>query len=104
MSLNGTWDISISSPIGAQTAVLELTEHNGVIAGVVKNDAETLPLSNPVLQGTRLTWQSTMTKPFRLNLTFDVSFEGDTLSGTSKAGIFPTSKVTGTRVMEKRKQ
>jgi len=100
MSLTGTWSISISSPIGAQSDVLELTENNGVMVGVLKNEAEMLPLSNPVLQGTRLTWQSTMTKPFRLNLTFDVDFDGDILIGTSKVGIFPTSKVTGRRVVE----
>ncbi len=97
MSLTGTWNISISSPIGAQPAVLELTENSGIITGVVKNDAETIPLNNPVLQGTRLTWQSTMTKPFRLSLSFDLLFNGDTVTGTSKAGIFPTSKVSGTR-------
>ena len=33
----------------------------------------------------------------RPNLKFDVTIDGDTLTGTSKAGPLPTSKVTGTR-------
>lgn len=103
MSLTGIWNISISTPLGAQAATLELTENDGVVAGVVKNEAETLSLINPVLQGTRLTWQSSMTRPLRLNLTFDLTFDGDTLTGTSKAGILPASRVTGTRVAEERK-
>jgi hypothetical protein len=100
MSLSGTWNLRISTPVGTQSAVLELTEQDGVVAGVATNDAETLPLINPVLQGTRLTWQLSITKPMRLNLSFDVTIDGDTLIGTSKAGIFPPSKVTGTRVTE----
>ena len=100
MSLTGTWNIRISTPIGTQSAVLELTENDGVVAGVAKNGTETLPLINPVLQGTRLTWQLSITRPLRLNLIFDVTIDGDTLTGTSKAGILPPSRVIGTRVTE----
>ncbi len=103
MSLTGTWNISISTPIGTQSTVLELTENDGVVVGVAKNDAETMPLINPVLHGTRLTWQLSITRPMRLKLTFDVTIDGDTLTGTSKAGILPPSRVTGTRVTDKRK-
>ncbi|MGW7492395.1 hypothetical protein [Streptomyces sp. NPDC054786] len=35
------------------------------------------------------------TKPLRLNLSFAVTVDGDTLSGTSRAGRLPASKVTG---------
>jgi len=100
MSLTGTWNISISTSIGRQSAVLELSENDGVVAGVAKNDAETLPLINPVLHGTRLTWQLSIIRPMRLNLKFDVTIDGNTLTGTSKAGILPPSRVTGTRVTE----
>ena len=93
--------MSISTPIGRQSAVLELNENDDVVVGVAKNDAETLPLINPVLHGNRLTWQLSITRPLRLTLTFDVTIDGDTLTGTSKAGIFPPSRVTGTRVTEK---
>ena len=103
MSLTGTWNMSISTPIGRQSAVLELTENDGVVVGVAKNNAETMPLINPVLHGTRLTWQLAITRPLRLNLTFDETIDGNTLTGTSKAGILPPSRVTGTRVTEKRK-
>ena len=98
MSPAGIWKIGIATPIGTQTAILELTEHDGVVAGVVKNDMETMPLATPVLRGDRLTWHLTITRPMRLNLTFEVTIDGDTFSGTAKAGILPASRVTGTRV------
>lgn len=97
MSLTDTWNISISTPIGTQSAVLELTEHDGIVEGFAKGDVESTPLINPVLDGNRLTWKQSITKPLRLNLTFDVTIDGDTITGTSKAGMLPASNVTGTR-------
>lgn len=99
MSLTGTWNIQISTPIGTQLVVLELTEHNGVIEGIAKSNAESTPLIHPVLDGNRLSWKQSITKPMRLNLAFDVIIDGDTLIGTSKTGMLPASKVTGTRAM-----
>jgi hypothetical protein len=104
MSLTGSWNISIATPIGTQSAILELTENEGVVEGIAKGNAETTPLINPVLNGNHLTWKQSITKPMRLNLTFDVTIDDDTLTGTSKAGMLPSSKVIGTRVIESGQQ
>src|SRR5260370_7100555 len=56
MSLIGTWNMSISTPIGRQSAVLELTENDGVVAGAAKNGTKTLPLITPHLHTTRPTY------------------------------------------------
>jgi hypothetical protein len=40
MSLTGTWDLRISIPVGTQSALLELIEHEGIVAGVAKYEAE----------------------------------------------------------------
>jgi len=98
-SITGTWNIKIATPIGTQSVVLELAENDGVVEGSAKGDAENTPLITPVLDGNRLTWKQSITKPMRLNLSFDVTIDGDTLVGTSKAGMLPTSKVIGTRVV-----
>ena len=100
MSITGTWNISISTPIGTQSVILELIENAGIVEGIAKGNAENTPLINPVLDGNRLTWKLSITKPMRLNLTFDVTINDNTLIGTSKAGMLPTSKVTGTRAIE----
>ncbi len=100
MSITGTWNVKISTPIGMQAVVLELTEIGGIVEGVAKGAGENIPLIDPILNGNQLTWKQAITKPMRLNLTFDVIIDGNTLIGTSKAGKLPTSKVTGTRVVE----
>ncbi|MGW2826296.1 hypothetical protein ACWC24_35720 [Streptomyces sp. NPDC001443] len=97
MSVEGTWDLSVSTPIGTIGAVVELRERDGVLAGVARGAGQEVPLSDLTLDGDRLTWKQAVTKPLRLNLAFDVTVDGDTLQGTSRAGRLPSSKVTGER-------
>ena len=98
MTAAGIWQLSIATPLGKLAVQLELTEQEGQITGTARSDAETVPLVHPVLEGNHLTWTQSVTRPMRLHLKFDVLIQGDTLSGTSKAGILPASKVSGTRV------
>ncbi len=97
MFITGIWNINVSTPVGAQPFVLELTESNGVVQGTAKGDSETMPLIDPVLNGNRLTWKLAITKPMRLTFSFDVTIDGNTLAGSSKVGMLPSSKVTGAR-------
>ncbi|MFD4632349.1 hypothetical protein ACFVYR_30630 [Streptomyces sp. NPDC058284] len=97
MSVEGTWNLSIPTPIGKIKAVVELREQDGILTGTAHGAGEDVPLSDITLDGDRLTWKQAITKPMRLNLAFDVAVDGDTLQGTSKAGRLPSTKVTGER-------
>ncbi|MET9879567.1 hypothetical protein ABZZ36_33850 [Actinacidiphila glaucinigra] len=97
MAAEGNWDLSISTPIGTIKAVVEFARQDGVLTGTGHGAAESVPLSDITLDGDRLTWKQAVTKPLRLNLAFTVTLDGDTLTGTSKAGRLPASKVTGRR-------
>jgi hypothetical protein len=111
MTVAGTWNLTIATPIGRQAVVLELSErdgrralyrgvrrHDGALRGSARGTAEEVPLIDLVRDGNRLTWRQAITRPLRLNLAFDVTVEGDTLTGLSRAGRLPSSSVTGTRV------
>ncbi|MET8517646.1 hypothetical protein [Streptomyces sp. NPDC005077] len=97
MSVEGTGDLSISTPIGTIEAVVELRRQHSVLTGVAHGAGEEVPLAEAALDGHRLTWRQAVTQPVRLNLAFAVTVDGDTLIGTSKAGRLPASKVTGRR-------
>ncbi|RRR76137.1 hypothetical protein [Streptomyces sp. RP5T] len=97
MSVEGTWDLSISTPIGRIKAIVEFRREDGVLVGTAHGEGEEVPLNDLALDGDRLTWKQAVTKPMRLNLAFAVTVHGDTLEGTSKAGRLPASKVTGER-------
>jgi hypothetical protein len=99
VSVTGIWNLSAAAPIGTQHAVLELTEKDGRVVGVVMYAGQTLPLINPALHGNRLMWQLFPAKPHVL-ITYDVTIDGDTLTGTSTPESHPSSNVTGTRASE----
>ena len=93
----GVWNVTIDTLVGKIEAVFDITEADGTIHGIARTDAETSEFVDAVATGDQLTWTQAVTTPMKLTLKFDVIIDGDTMSGTSKAGIFPASKVTGTR-------
>ena len=97
MNVEGTWDLTISTPIGRIEAVVELRDEAGTLTGVAHGQGEQVPLREVSLLGSELSWKQAVTKPMRLNLAFAVTVDGDSLSGTSKAGRLPSSKVVGQR-------
>ncbi|CAM5263040.1 hypothetical protein [Streptomyces xanthochromogenes] len=97
MAAEGLWDLTISTPVGRIDAVIELARQAGVLTGAAHGAGEHVPLDDITLDGDRLTWNQAITKPLRLNLAFAVTVDGDTLTGTSRAGRLPASKVIGRR-------
>lgn len=100
-SIVGTWDVRLATPIGSLAVVYTFADVAGEIAGTASSKAETVPLVDIVredsVDGQHVTWRQSVTKPMRLNLTFDVLVNGDTLVGHSRAGKLPRTSVTGTR-------
>ena len=97
MSIEGIWDLTIDTPVGRIKPVVELSREGDEFTGVAHGTGEEVPLRDVLVDGDRLTWKQAVTKPLRLNLAFAVTVDGDTLTGTSKAGRLPASKVTGRR-------
>ncbi|PBC71044.1 hypothetical protein BX265_5612 [Streptomyces sp. TLI_235] len=97
MTIEGTWDLTIATPVGRITAVVELRREGGILTGTAHGAGEEAPLTDVALDGDRLTWKQAVTRPLRLNLVFDVTVADGTLTGTSRAGRLPASKVTGAR-------
>jgi hypothetical protein len=97
-SFAGTWNATMDTPIGQIVAVFNITDVDGTLGGTASTDKETVDILDAAADGDRLTWVLKTTTPMKLTLKFDVTVEGDTMTGTSKAGILPSSKVKGTRV------
>ena len=93
----GTWNVTIDTPIGKMAVVLIINDEDGVITGTASSDAETVEFVDAVADGNRLTWSQAVTTPMKLTLKFDVTVDGESMTGTSKAGILPASKVYGSR-------
>jgi hypothetical protein len=102
MLFTGTWSITIATPIGRQSVILEINEREGLIQGCATQGAEVSEFINPKLEDEHLVWTQQITKPMRLTLKFDVTIHEGKMSGTAKAGFLPSSALTGVRVVESR--
>ena len=98
MIFDGKWQVSIATPIGKQSVVFDISTQDGVIHGTAKQGEEIVEFIDPVIENERLVWLQVVTKPLSLRLKFEVTVEGDHMSGTAKTGMLPTSKVSGERV------
>jgi hypothetical protein len=100
-AIAGTWLLRMKTPIGSIEADYHFEEVDGVIRGSASGGGETTPLMDIVVRdgptGQRVTWRQSITQPLRLNLDYDVIVAGDALSGESRAGRLPRTRVTGER-------
>lgn len=100
-TVTGTWDVRIATPVGVIDARYTFADQDGVLTGTAEGQGESGTLervtATPADDGERVTWAQRVTRPLRLNLTFDVVVTGDTLAGTSRAGRLPASTVSGSR-------
>ena len=97
MTILGTWDVTIKTPIGSLAAEYVFTRDGDGLSGVATLRGDTVPLDGIAVDGPRVTWRQSITKPMRLHLDFDVTVHDDELSGHSKAGRLPKSAVSGLR-------
>lgn len=97
MSVSGTWNVSMSTPMGAQTGQLELAEDNGALTGTMSNQGASLPLVDGTCAGDHVAFKAKVTTPMPLTLEFAGDVSGDEISGTVQFGGFGSGTWSGTR-------
>jgi hypothetical protein len=97
MAVDGKWEITINSPMGAQKAVLDLSSDGATLSGTQTAQGSTQPLANGKVDGNALSWSAQITSPMPMTLEFSGAVEGDALKGSVKAGAFGSFPFTGAR-------
>ncbi len=98
MSFDGTWDLTVQSPMGAKTFRLVVTTGEGGVQGTVAVGGETSPMVEPRVEDGHFRWSVRMPRPMNVMLDVDLTRDGDTLAGTAKAGHMPLPGVSGGKV------
>lgn len=96
MSADGTWKVSINSPMGVQQGTLDVKTSGSTFTGTFNGQMGSQDISGSV-DGDKLSWKTNITSPMPLELTFNVTVSGDSMSGQVQAGAFGSSPLTGTR-------
>lgn len=100
MTAEGIWNLTIDTPLGNQHVRAELAlRPDGSWHGTARDrrSGEEVPLTDIAVDGGRLTWKQSITKPLRLHLVYALVVDGDRLTGKAKAGRLPAATVTGER-------
>jgi hypothetical protein len=97
MAIDGKWEITINSPLGAQKATLDLASDGTSLTGSQQAAQGSGPVENGKVDGNIATWSAKISSPMPMTLDFTGTVDGDKLSGSVKAGSFGSFPFTGSR-------
>ena len=97
MSIDGSWKITVNSPMGKQESTLELKAEGGALTGTQGAQGGSQPIKDGKVDGDTVSWSNSITTPFPMTLEFTGQVDGDTLKGSVKAGAFGSFPFTGSR-------
>jgi hypothetical protein len=97
MSVDGNWNITINSPMGAQPSSLSLKAEGSTLTGTQTAQGNSRAIANGKVDGDTVSWSNEITTPFPMTLAFTGKVVGDTLNGSVQAGSFGSFPFSGTR-------
>ena len=95
--VDGSYDCITKSPMGDQKSVFTVTSDGDSFSGQNAGAMGALDVENGKVDGNKLTWTMNMKVPMPMTLEAEATIDGDTLTGTIKAGAFGSMAMTGTR-------
>ena len=82
MSITGTWNLTLNSPLGDQAARLDLQEAAGAVQGTLTGKGDPTPVQHLEINGNDVAFSADADTPVgRLNLAFKGAVSGDAISG-----------------------
>ena len=98
MSVAGTWNLVMLTPIGERKATLSVSEQAGALTGTIMNDeGGRTELRDGKATADTLSFSADVKSPMPLTLEFKGKVEGNSISGNVSAGGIGSWGFTGTR-------
>jgi len=98
MSVAGTYNTTVKSPMGDQSGTLTVTDNgDGTFSGNMAGAMGAMDVEDGKIDGNTITWKMQMTVPMPMTLDCEATIDGDTLTGNVDAGAFGAMPVAGTR-------
>ena|SRR5271166_6330592 len=88
MSVDGAWNITVNSPMGAQQSSLNFKTNGETLSGIQSGSQGPAEIADGKIDGPNVSSKSEITTPFPITLEFSGLVEGDKISGSVKAGAF----------------
>ena len=84
MTAHGKWLITIETPFGDKSGVLDLIVDGDRLSGSLSDAEYFAPLIDGRVEGNKLKWSAKITKPMRLSFKFTAIIEDDCIRGNAK--------------------
>ncbi len=98
MSVAGTYDVTIKTPMGDQKGKLSVEVSGDSFTGKVTSDMMgSMDIAGGKVAGNTLTWTMDMKVPMPMTLEGEATVDGDAITGAVKAGAFGSMALSGTR-------
>ena len=97
MSVAGTWNTVVKSPMGDQSGTLTVVVDGDTFTGQMAGGMGTMDVAEGKIAGNTLTWKMNMVVPMPMTLDCEATVDGDTITGAVNAGAFGAMPLSGTR-------
>ena len=97
MSVAGSYDCVTKTPMGDQKGVLTVNVDGNSWTGTNAGAQGTLDCYEGKIDGNTITWKMDMKVPMPMLLEGSATIDGDTITGSVKAGMFGSMALSGTR-------
>jgi carbon-monoxide dehydrogenase large subunit len=97
---DGMWKLVLATPLGPQSFTGRLATEGNVVTGTLYSGDLDPATFVGTADGNHLKWDLKVTKPVSITLKYDVTIDGDKLTGKVKMGIFGNAKLSGERMHE----
>lgn len=98
MSADGTWKLSMQTPIGERKSTLALQTAGGALTGkLTGEEGNATDIYEGKLDGSNASWKADINTPMPLTLAFSGTVDGDKISGTVSAGAIGSWPFSGTK-------
>lgn len=97
-SVDGIWNTTMNTPMGAQQGTLTLVTSGGDLTGKMAGPQGEIEIDEGRVDGDTATWKARLTSPMPMTLEFEAQVEGDNIKGNVKLGAFGNATFSGTRV------
>lgn len=98
MSVDGTWKVTMNTPMGARDVTLKLDSSGDGLGGQIEGAQGSQAITNGTVSGDSATWDVEMNGPMgAMTLSYAGAVEGDTIKGTVQFGAFGSGDFSGTR-------
>jgi hypothetical protein len=99
MSVAGTYDTVVKSPMGDQKGTFTVVpgDDGNTFTGSMAGGMGSMDVEDGKIDGDKLSWKMNMTVPMPMTLDCEATVNGDQLTGQVNAGAFGSMPLTGER-------